>query len=478
MADSKSNIIELPSAAETEQDVLGTCLQEGAVWWRKVEQASEGVDIADLFFDQDHRLVARAISSLYNNGSNINVSSVTDEVLLHRESNSLVPTVNGYLSILQTSATLRSPDEVSEAAKTLVAKQRLRELISGMKDTIKVASVEQPNPNEIASSLRQLASDQSMMTTDIKSFGEQMEKYIAEDGLAVSVRASSGIKSLDLRLQGGFGAGSLSIIAARPKVGKTTVMLNAILANLAEGLVVVFASLELGFKEVNSKMLSALSMVPQRDIADLFDGKTKRESFAPEDREELERAEAELGAAMFYPMFTADITHGVDTIIAGAWQAQQRHPDRKVVVYIDYAQLLVEGVANRTAEIGQVSRKLKIFAQEIDGPVIMAAQVNRDSGKNDDDGMPRPHHLRESGDLEQTADNVIMLNRKSLQDETEPDHIMDVWLALVRTGEAGYCQAFYSPKIQYVTDLEEASAVSGESLGSGSESESYDEYTD
>lgn len=474
LTEHKNDIIDLPSAVETEQDILGTCLQEGAVWWRKVEQAAEGIDIIDLFFEPDHRLVARAMSSLYNNDKHITVSSVTDEVILNRESNNLIPSVQGYLSILQSSATLHSPDDVASAAKTLVEKQRLRELTRGMRDTIKVATTEQPNPNEIASTLRQLASEQSMMTTDIKTFGELIEKHEAESGLAVSVRASSGIKSLDMRLQGGFGSGSLSIIAARPKVGKTTVMLNAILANLTEGLVVVFASLELGYKELYSKLLSAQSMVPQRDIADMLDNKRKKDSFSPEDIEELDRAEAELKSALFYPLFTNDITHGVDTIIAAAWQAQQRHPDRKLVLYIDYAQLLVEGVANRTAEIGQMSRKLKVFAQEIDGPVIMAAQVNRDSGKNDDDGMPKPHQLRESGDLEQTADNVIMLNRKALQDETQPDHIMDVWLALVRTGEAGFCQAFYSPKIQYVTDLEEASIASGGNLGA--EEEPLDVY--
>lgn len=473
----KDNIIDLPSALEIEQDILGTCLQEGAVWWRKVEQAAEGIEISDLFFESDHRLVAKAISALYNGGTPITVTTVSDEVILHRESNNLVPTVSGYLSILQTSATLRSADDVSAAAKKLVEKQRLRSLMGGMRELVKIAGEDQPNPNEIASGLRVLASEQSMMTTDIKTFGEQIEKHEAEEGLSVSVRASSGVKSLDLRLQGGFGAGSLSIIAARPKVGKTTVMLNAILANLADGLVVVFASLELGYKELYSKLLSALSMVPQRDIADMLDNKRDRDSFSPEDGEELRRAEAELRAAMFYPIFTNDITHGVDTIIAAAWQAQQRHPNLKMVLYIDYAQLLVEGVANRTAEIGQVARKLKVFAQEIDGPVIMAAQVNRDSGKNEEDGMPKPHQLRESGDLEQTADNVIMLNRKALQDETQPDYIMDMWLALVRTGVAGECQAYYNPTIQYVTDLSEASEASGENMGSegGSEHEDYQE---
>ena len=204
MSESKSSIIDLPSAVETEQDVLGTCLQEGAVWWRKVEQAAEGVEIDDLFFESDHRLVAKAISSLFNNGSHITVSSVTDEVLLHRESNELVPSVSEYLSILQSSATLRSADEVSTAAKILVSKHRLRKMIVEMQSLTKRASNEQPNPNEIASELRKLASDQSMMTTDIKTFGELIEKYEAESGLAVSVRASSGIKSLDMRLQGGF----------------------------------------------------------------------------------------------------------------------------------------------------------------------------------------------------------------------------------------------------------------------------------
>ena len=478
MAEQSESIIDLPAAVELEQDILGTCLVEGSVWWRKVEQAAEGIEITDLFFEPDHRLVAKAMSALYNNGTPITSSSVIDEVLLHRESNSLVPSVPAYISILQASGSLRSPDEVSSAAKKLVEKQRLRSFISGMREQVKIAGQDQPNPNEIASALRSLASDQSMMTTDIKTFGEQLDYHEEQSGLAVSVRASSGVRSLDLRLQGGFGSGSLTIIAARPKVGKTTVMLNAILANLQDGLVVVFASLELGYKEVYSKMMSALSMVPQRDIADWLDNKRKLESFEPDEIEELERAKSELRAAMFYPMFTNDITHGVDTIIAGAWQAQQRHPDRKMVVYIDYAQLLVEGVANRTAEIGQVARKLKVFAQEVDVPVIMAAQVNRDSGKNEEDGMPKPHQLRESGDLEQTADNVIMLNRKALQDETQPEHVMDMWLALVRSGEAGECQAYYNPRIQYVTDIQEADAVAGVNMGSESTSSSFEEYQD
>lgn len=455
----KETILDLPSAVETEEDILGTCLQEGNVWWHKVEQAAEGVPIEELFFNNEHRIVAKSMSELYHNKTPITLSTLTDSLSMRRESNILVPTVQGYLAVLASAATLRSLDDLSAAVKVLVEKKKLRSMIIKLRTTVQDATTATKNPNEIADQLRKIATEDSMLSTDIKTFGEQIEKYEAESGLAVSVRASSGIKSLDDRLQGGFGAGSLSIIAARPKVGKTTVMLNAMLQNIQDGLVVVFASLELGHKELYSKMLSSLSLLPQRDIARVMDGNDIRKIFTDDEIVNYKDADEELRSASFYPLFTRDLTHGVDTIIAAAYQAQFNHPDKKVVVYIDYAQLLVEGVQNRTAEIGQVSRKLKIFAQDIDGPVIMAAQVNRDSNKSEDDGMPRPHHLRESGDLEQTADNVIMLNRKSLQDENAPDFVMDVWLALVRTGEAGFCQAYYKADIQYVSDISEAADI-------------------
>ena len=64
LSENRNDIADMPAAIETEENILGTCLQEGAVWWRKVEQAAEGVPVVDLFFDPDHRTVAKAITAL------------------------------------------------------------------------------------------------------------------------------------------------------------------------------------------------------------------------------------------------------------------------------------------------------------------------------------------------------------------------------------------------------------------------------
>jgi len=111
-------------------------------------------------------------------------------------------------------------------------------------------------------------------------------------------------------------------------------------------------------------------------------------------------------------------------------------------VILDYIQLAGtdEKAENRTNEMGKISRAIKLIAKEFNVPVFAAAQLSRETDKRSDK-RPILSDLRESGSLEQDADNVILLHR--------PDELLNVTQVIVakhRSGPVGFCELVYRPE--------------------------------
>jgi len=433
--------------------VLGTCLAEGSSWFNRVEHLVEGAtEVAELFFDPNHYLVATAMQTVVKNRGALSVASVTDQILSDPTGSSdrLVPDVQTYLVNMQSRASIRGLEELSEAVNTLNNKLQLRNQIRGAESLISRIFDEQPHPNEVAGEMRELSMN-AAVSDDTPSFGEVITEMEARDGMGVTHRISTGIHELDGYFRGGLEPQRMYVIGARPKVGKTTLMLNMILEALAQDSVVIFASLEIGERELWSKLVSAQSMVEQRRIQDMLDAKIGMDDFDPEERESIREAMAGLKSCDLYTMFAGNLMHGVDSVISRTMRLMQKHKGRPIVIFIDYLQLLSSDTFNKAAEIGSIGRKLKLFSIEMNCTVVAASQINRAGAE---EGMPSPHNLRDSGSIEQDADVVALLNRPALQDETQPEHIMDCWVALNRYGPSGYAKMAYMPQIQTIQNLD------------------------
>lgn len=223
----------------------------------------------------------------------------------------------------------------------------------------------------------------------------------------------TGFTELDTITQG-LQLGSLNIIAARPAVGKTSFAMN-IVTNVAMNPnihkpVLVF-SLEMPMEQLILRMLSAFGRISVNKIKS---GELQPNQWVDMVRKVKLLAEFKNGKEIdkLYIDDSGDITPL--ELRAKARKVAMDH-DGLSMIMIDYVQLMRSQTkaANRTLEIGDISRSLKLLAKELNVPIIALAQLNREVD-NRKDHRPLNSDLRESGSLEQDADLILFLHREAV----------------------------------------------------------------
>lgn len=216
----------------------------------------------------------------------------------------------------------------------------------------------------------------------------------AKEGKAVDIRTSFYI--LDQFLAGGFAPGQLVVLAARPSVGKTAIMLQWARQAAEDGRHVLLFSMETLVKDLAGRLLYS------------------RERFTPTDvaRYELRQSSLDEAASELTPLpfVIDDVTRDVDVLISKATRAVKAH--KCDAVFIDYLGLIdvkTDRNANNVQRLGAITRALKQFAMAQKVPVILLCQLNRESEKERRE--PQLTDLRDSGSIEQDADVVLMVER-------------------------------------------------------------------
>jgi replicative DNA helicase len=229
----------------------------------------------------------------------------------------------------------------------------------------------------------------------------------------------TGIPSFD-DLVGGFFRGELAILAARPGIGKTSLALQIGLHAAEHGRRVYFASLEMSHVELAMKMLCSKSKVSNQSV--------RNANIEREDSSRMIDAGCQLAPLTFK-------IHDWPSIRVYDIRRAARAMKADFIV-VDYLQLVTptEKTIKRYEQVAQLAKDLKSMARELDVPVLVLAQLNRELDKQGRDARPRLSHLRESGDIEQTADMVLLLSRpkggyaKMEKDEsTKKQVVKDKW---------------------------------------------------
>jgi replicative DNA helicase len=236
----------------------------------------------------------------------------------------------------------------------------------------------------------------------------------------------TGIVTLDNRLGGGFGTSDLVILAARPSVGKTALALAISRNIVADGKPVLFVSLEQGGVELMERLTASVSTVP---------GVRMREGNLT-DAEAMQISEAG-GPIRNWPLWVSDRRGQSAAQIAACVRAIHRESGGLAAVVVDYLQLVGQDdpKANRNEHTGGAARRLRDLAGDLRVPVILLCQVNR-AGASETEA-PKLHHLRDSGEIEQHADAVLMLHpKRRAQNYGEPD-VIEVNIAKQRNGPLG-----------------------------------------
>jgi replicative DNA helicase len=219
----------------------------------------------------------------------------------------------------------------------------------------------------------------------------------------------TGFADLDA-LTHGFQPGQFIVFAARPALGKSTVVLDtARCAAVKHGLTTAFFSLEMSRLEITQRMISAEERVPLHSI--------RTGQMTEGDWEKVGKCEDRITRA---PLFIDDSPGTTIMQIRAKCRRLKQRRDLRLVI-IDYIQLMSspKRVENRQQEVSEISRGLKLLAKELQIPVIGVAQLNRGPEQRADK-RPFLADLRESGSLEQDSDVVILLFREDAYDRESP----------------------------------------------------------
>lgn len=223
------------------------------------------------------------------------------------------------------------------------------------------------------------------------------------------IGVDTGFENLNEKTSG-FGKGDLVIVAARPAMGKTALVLNMALKAIERGEGVAFFSLEMPAEQLMLRMLSAKTSIPLQAlrVGNLKDDEWSRLSAAVDDISRRKLFVDDSGYATI---------HHVRSKLR---KLKSQHPEISMAI-IDYLQLMSgdnRSAAGRQQEISEISRGLKQLARELEIPIIALSQLNR-SLESRENKRPMLSDLRESGAIEQDADIILFVYRDDVYREAK-----------------------------------------------------------
>lgn len=242
---------------------------------------------------------------------------------------------------------------------------------------------------------------------------------------------STGFVDLDkiIRLRGG----ELGIIAARPSMGKTAFVLN-VAANVSRNEPVLFVSLEMGASELCERLVASELRINAMHLKEGTITDIERDAIL--EFQATKPCKIDIDDSPMRTVFD----------IASVARRMKRKEGLGMVV-VDYLQLIrpLNNKIPRQEQVAEMSRQLKQLARELDVPVLVLAQLNRQI-ESTTDAMPKLSHLRESGAIEQDADIVMFVHRPAYFDKTKPSNEAFIIVAKNRNGQTGQVPLCWFPE--------------------------------
>jgi replicative DNA helicase len=416
---------------------------------------------SDEFFREKNAWVYDACRALWDRSESINQITVAHE-LARRER---LEDVGGasYLSKLVTE--LPTSVGVEHYAGLVIRDATYRRLISAAGQIAQMAYQGGADLPEVLTRAEMLlaAVRQAETLRDFVHIRELLTGYLESAAAGVGAVASqvravtTGFMDLDTLLTTGLKRGDLVVVAARPSLGKTSLVLNfAKSAAERQSATVAFFSIEMAASQLVQRLLAMESGV---DSARLAFGQHS-------DRDERKISQA-LGLLSDLSVYFDD--SAMLTVAEMRAKARQLQRERGLdLVVVDYLQLMQSGTRNenRVQEVSYVSRSLKQLARDLDVPVVACSQLSR-AAETRSNNVPQLSDLRESGSIEQDADVVMFIYREDKyvsREEWQRQHpdrpadsfpagITQIVLAKHRNGPTGTIHLRFREKIARFEDL-------------------------
>jgi replicative DNA helicase len=386
----------------------------------------------DAFFRDAHRRIFERMADLSERSQPIDFITLKEELARAGE----LDEVGGpaYLAAL-TDGVPRSTN-AEYYAQIVKEKATLRALIFSANKILATAYEAEQEADlildEAESSIFAVADDRvkagfvPMKTLVSESF-PKIEKLFTHKSHITGV--ATGFADIDRKTRG-LQPGDMVIVAARPSMGKTSLVLNICQHVATHGGVAGFFSLEMSKESLFMRMLASEARI---DMHRLMSGQIGQREYG-----QITEALESLSEAQLF----IDDTAGISVLEMRAKARRLKAEHGLNLLAIDYVQLMTGRgrFENRTLELASISRSLKGLAKELGVPIIVLSQLSRASEARSDK-RPQLSDLRESGALEQDADLVALIFREEMyklgDEPSESDGIAEIIIAKQRNGPTG-----------------------------------------
>jgi replicative DNA helicase len=448
----------LPASIDAERSILGAILLDNHAY----NEAAEKLVAADFALESHQRIFSR-IGELMDASRAVDIVTLAEELAKRKE----VESIGGVAYLASLTEGLPRRLSIEEYVRIVKDKSLLRQLINICSMSITRAADQSEDALEIlnAAETDLLEVTEKGITRGFTgipeivrdSFGTIDNLY--RQGQRQVTGLATHFKEFDNKTSG-LQKSELTIIAARPSMGKTALAINiAQNAAVHGGKTVAIFSLEMSKESLLRRMLASEAQVDSQKI--------QKGILYAEDLQNLNNGLQRLVEARIFIDDTPGIS--LSEMRAKARRLRQMMGELDLIV-VDYLQLMSASVAgpgqrryeNRTQEVSAISRGLKALAKEMNIPVIALSQLSRASEQRGGDKKPMLSDLRESGSIEQDADVVAFIHRESYYNRDDPDpdteNLAEIIIAKQRNGPTGSVQLAYLSKYTRFENL----AYSGE----------------
>lgn len=425
-----------PQNIDAEMSLLGAILIDEEV----LADASELVASKD-FYDKRHRMIFSGMMRLYERHKPVDLLTLTDELRKKDE----FDTIGGTAYLTELTNYVPTAAHADAYAEMVAQKAVRRRLIKASAEISEMGFDEETTTQELLEkaeaelfsvsdqSLKQDLTSIEQILTD--SF-DRMEELHRNKGALRGIR--TGFRDLD-NMTAGLQRSDLIILAARPAMGKTTLVTNLAynVATIAKQ-PVLFFSLEMSKEQLVDRMLADASGVDAWNI--------RTGNLSDEDFSKLSEAMGEMAEAPIY----IDDTPGLSVLEMRTKARRAAHDAPLGLVIVDYLQLMQANGnhgGNRVQEVSEISRGLKLIARELNVPLIALSQLSR-SVETRTPPIPQLSDLRESGSIEQDADIVSFIYRPGYYEPDNPEvaNITSLIIAKHRNGPVGKVDLYFHPE--------------------------------
>jgi len=417
-----------PHSLEAEVAVLGAILLEAEALPRALELLTP-----DCFYKSNHRLVFQAAVQLFERREVVDIVTITNE--LRRMDR--IDAVGGGLALSTLLDSVATAANVEHHARIVYDKYLARRLITASKEIIQEGYADRLPTKELLDQAQAsifAVGEGSVREGFVHIKDVVRQSFVEIENLHHNPEAMTGTRTgfddLDAMLTG-LHNGDLVIVAARPSMGKTSLMLSIVQNITIDGKhpVAIF-SLEMSKQQLALRLLCSEARVDSYRL--------RRGVISKHEWPNLTRAASLLTNAPIY----IDDTPAINVLEMRAKARRLKMEKGLRLIVVDYLQLMQSAARqeNRQQEISSISRALKGLSKELDVPVMALSQLSRAVESRTGNRRPMLSDLRESGAIEQDADVVLFLYREEVYDRECPEDlkgIAEVIIGKHRNGPIG-----------------------------------------